>query len=176
MKITVYCSASDGCNIDFIRAAEELGRWIGANGHSLIFGASYTGLMGTVCNAALDAGAEVTGVVPDIPYISARKSTNLSNTIYTSSMAERKTVMMDLADCFIVLPGGPGTLDELSEILCLRSIGTTDKPIILYNVNGFYDGFSAFLQTMVDNGVAKSSIHSLFSLIRSTEELNSLLA
>lgn len=176
MKITVYCSASDGCNPDYIKAADELGKWIGKNGHSLIFGASYTGLMGTVCKAALAAGAEVTGVVPDIPMIAKRKSTNLTKTLYTGSMSERKTVMMDLAEAYIALPGGPGTLDELSEVLCLKSIGVIDKPIILFNVNGFYNGFSSFLQTMVVNGVAKESIHSLFRLVSSTDELSGALA
>lgn len=175
MNITVFCSSSNGCNPLFTEAANMIGTWIGKHHHTLVYGGSDSGLMGAVSVAASNAGAKIIGVEPDVPFIQERASKLLTETVLTSSMAERKTVMTNMADAFIVLPGGPGTLDELTDILCLKSIGTLPKPIVIFDVNGFYDGFVSFLNTMVSNGVAQKSIHSLYAVAQSEDDLNALL-
>jgi len=148
MKIAVYCGSGTGNRACYAQAAEELGRWIGANGHTLVYGGAAGGLMGITADAVLAEGGKVTGVVPEVELILKRMHTGITETIRTGTMAERKSVMMDLADGYVALPGGPGTLDELSDILSLQRLGL-EKPLVLVDTEGFWQPLKTMLDGMV---------------------------
>lgn len=152
MNIAVYCGSAFGSDAAHAEAARKLGRWIGENGHTLVYGGSNTGLMGETANAAMAAGGRVVGVLPDVKLIHERRHPSIAEYIYTSNMSERKQKMMELSDAFIALPGGLGTLDELSDVLCLNRLGVFRKPIALVNTHGFYEPVRQFLLNAIDCG------------------------
>lgn len=154
MKITVYCGSSAGNDEIYMSKAYELGSWIAKSGHELVFGASNTGLMGAVANGALECGGKVIGVVPDVPAIKARMHKGLTDYIFSEDMSARKKKMLDLGDAFIALPGGIGTLDEISEAICLSQLRIHTKPCVFYNINGYYDPIYQCFEKMEDSGFA----------------------
>ena len=141
MNITVYCGANPGRDPEFIRRAAELGTWIGQNGHRLVYGAGKDGMMGALSNAVLEAGGEVIGVTPDFFIIAEETHGELTELRITADLPERRQMMIDEGDAFIALPGGTGTLDE---------IGEKRRPVMLYNINGYYDDLFRFLDRMAD--------------------------
>ena len=154
MNITVYLGASEGNDPALRTAVEELGRWIGEQGHSLVYGGSKSGLMGALARAALDAGAQVVGVEPSFFIAEMLQYEDLSELIVTETMAERKTKMVELGDAFIAFPGGTGTLEEISEVMSKVSLGQLSAPCILYNLNGYYNDLRALLQRMIRAGLS----------------------
>lgn len=151
MNIAVYCGSGRGNDPAFAEAAKTLGRWMGENGHTLVYGGAGRGIMGVVSDAVLDAGGKVIGVLPKVLLIQERKHERLSEYIETDTMAERKTKMIELADAFVALPGGIGTLDEITEVMCLESLGIIDKPIVFFNAKGYYEPFRAVIGNMVSS-------------------------
>ena len=155
MNIAVYCGSSAGNNEKYIEAAKQLGKWIGESGNTLVYGGANKGLMGAVADSALDNGGKVIGVLPDVPLIQARKHTGLTECINTSSMAERKSKMIELADAFIALPGGIGTLDVITEVLSLSSLDVVSDSIILFNTEGYYEPFRTVIRNIVESGFGR---------------------
>ena len=143
MNITVYLGASVGNDPAFLPAVQELGNWIGANGHALVYGGSKSGLMGALADSVLEAGGHVTGVEPSF-FIEAE----------FQHMAERKAKMIELGDAFIAFPGGTGTLEEIAEVMSAVSLGHLDAPCILYNLGGYYNDLKALLEHMIDKGLS----------------------
>ena len=149
MNITVYCGSRFGEKSVFKDKAIELGNWIVEGGHSLVYGGGNVGLMGTVANTVLEGGAKVYGIIPEFLLDQEKGHDGLYTLEIVSSMPERKTRMINLGDVFIALPGGPGTLEEISEIISLRRLNRTEKPCILYNIEGFYEPLRKLLEEMV---------------------------
>ena len=139
MKICVFCSSSDAVGDVYRRDAAELGRLIGSAGHSLVWGGGDVGLMGAVARGAKGAGAEVVGVIPAFMNRPGVAYDHADRMIVTADMRERKAVMEDMADAFVALPGGFGTLEEISEVITLRTFGAWAKPLVLVSTSGFYD-------------------------------------
>lgn len=151
MNIAVYCGSGTGNNPDYIKAAKELGNWIGRNGHSMIYGGSNDGLMGITAEAARFYGVEVYGVVPfDIEFIKNRPQPHATKMFVEKDMPGRKTKMLELADVYVALPGGMGTLDEITEAMNLVKLGVYDKKCIMINTNGFYDPFREMIDRMIE--------------------------
>lgn len=151
MNIAVYCGALSGNDPDFVIRAKELGEWMARNGHRLIYGGGNAGMMGSVSNALLDCGGEATGVAPAFFILAEETRTDAIDLEIAESMSTRRVRMMELADAFIALPGGTGTLDEISEVMAMKRLGLLgefNKPVMLYNVNGYYDHFFEFLDDM----------------------------
>ena len=149
MNIVVYCGSGSGRDKAFLADTLELGRRIGEAGHSLVFGASDCGLMGAVSRAVSEHGGKTIGVVPnDIPFIAELCSTSLTRRVDAGSMADRKQKMIALGDAFVALPGGMGTLDEVTEIMELVKIGEK-KPVVLLNTKGIYDHLKMLLDRMI---------------------------
>ena len=151
MNITVYCGALEGADPDYVRSAYELGAWMAKNGHRLIYGAGNAGMMGAVSDGVLDNGGEAVGVTPEffVRYEATRK--DLTEVILPEDMPERRKLMIEMGDAFIALPGGIGTLDEISEVIAykrLSLLGGVNKPIIMYNVNAYYDNFFRLIDDM----------------------------
>ncbi len=150
MNIAVYCGSSSGNDPNFLKSAQTLGKWIGENGHTLVYGGASRGIMGAVADSTSKAGGKVIGVLPRIILIQERKNPNLTEGIETDTMAERKTKMIELADAFVALPGGIGTLDEITEVMTLASLGITKSPIVLFDTNGFYQPLKSVLDNIVN--------------------------
>lgn len=166
MKIAVYCGSGSGNDPLYAQAAAELGEWIGENKDTLIYGGGESGLMGEVACKVHEAGCEVVGVVPgNVDFIKNRPQPFVTELITTQNMSDRKQTMLELADVFIALPGGIGTLDEISEAITLTKIGVFDKPCIFFNRNGFYDPLKSMFDEMEKAGFwDKASMkHVLFS-------------
>jgi uncharacterized protein (TIGR00730 family) len=144
-NVTVFCGSSRRVDPAYIEAAERLGRLVGARRARLIYGGGAVGLMGIAAKAALEAGADVVGVIPRFLVEREVAMLEVTELIETTSMHERKAIMAERADAFIVLPGGLGTLDETFEILTWAQLGLHDKPIGILNVNGFFDGLLAHI-------------------------------
>ena len=149
MNIAVFCGSGSGNNKEICKEAGLLGNWIGRNDHTLIYGGGESGIMGIVAKSAKEAGAHVIGVIPsDVDFIKNRPQPYCNETIFTKDMSARKQKMMALADAFIALPGGIGTIDEISETITLTKIGVFNKKSILFNIQGFYDSFKNLLEEM----------------------------
>lgn len=143
--ICVYCGSSDQVAARYHDAATLMGHAIAARGFSLVYGGGGTGLMGAVADAALAAGASVIGVLPEQFNNNTLAHPHLSQMHVVSNMHERKALMAEIADAFIALPGGFGTLEELFEILTWAQIGLHQKPVGVLNTDGYYDGLLAFI-------------------------------
>lgn len=153
MNLTVYCGANFGKDPEFARRARELGRWMAQNGHRLVYGAGDVGMMGAVSNAVLDNGGEVLGVTPDFFVLAEETHEDLTELRITADLSERRAIMIEEGDAFLALPGGTGTLDEISEVMSLTRLGLLGdkkRPVMLYNINGYYDHFFRFLDRIAE--------------------------
>ena len=154
MNITVYLGAFGGSDPAFAAAVDELGTWIGENGHSLVYGGSETGLMGRLALSALAAGAEVTGVEPRFFVEQEVQCDQLTRLIVTEDMPQRKAKMIELGQAFIAMPGGTGTLEEITEVISKLSLRQLNAPCILYDLNGYYQPLHQLLQQMIAMGLS----------------------
>lgn len=143
MKIAVYCSAKDSISEEYKLLGDELGRWLAETGHSLVYGGATGGLMSRVSEAfrlaKTSAEQQIIGVIPHRIIAAGRKADHCDEMMEVENMAERKRTMRDVADCFIVLPGSYGTLDELFDVVASGTVGEHKKPLYILNYKGFYD-------------------------------------
>jgi uncharacterized protein (TIGR00730 family) len=145
--VCVYCGSSPGTEPAFIAAAEKLGKTLAENGVRLVYGGGSTGLMGAVSRGVLEHGGEATGIIPE--FLTRReRATQGHEMIVTRDMHERKSKMFEAADAFVALPGGIGTLEELVEQLTWAQLGRHKKPILIANINGYWDPLLALLAHM----------------------------
>ncbi|HVH07503.1 MAG TPA: TIGR00730 family Rossman fold protein [Myxococcota bacterium] len=148
-RVCVFAGSSPGASSGYAGVAAALAKELAARGLALVYGGARVGLMGTLADAALAAGAHVTGVIPESLVALEVAHESLPDLRIVASMHERKQVMADLADAFIALPGGLGTLEELFEILTWAQLGMHAKPCGILNVDGYYDALLAFLDRAV---------------------------
>lgn len=148
-SICVYCGSRPGDLPIYAELAAATGRWIGSHGGQLVYGGGRSGLMGVVADATLSAGGRVVGIIPAalVKLEAAHQACTELHVVET--MHERKRMMAEHADVFVALPGGIGTFEELFEVWTWRQLGYHDKPIGLFNVNGYYDGLLHFLRKAV---------------------------
>ncbi|MCL4114571.1 UNVERIFIED_CONTAM: hypothetical protein GTU68_050346 [Idotea baltica] len=172
-RITVFCGSSLGTDSIFEINAKLLGQKLAKENIGLVYGGANIGLMGAVANGALSEGGLVTGVLPKFLKSKEIAHKGLTELIIVDSMHERKTIMNELSDGVIALPGGFGTIEELFEMLTWSQLGLHKKPIGILNVNGFYDDLINLLNTMVDKGFLKE-INSRMVLV--SDSVDSLLA
>jgi uncharacterized protein (TIGR00730 family) len=148
-RVCVFCASSPGARGSYSTAAEAVGAVLARHGVGLVYGGGAVGLMGTLADAALAAGGEVTGVIPASLVAREVGHRGLSDLRVVASMHERKALMEELADGFVALPGGSGTLDELMEIVTWAQLGLHRKPIGLLDVDGYFEHLTAFLDHAV---------------------------
>jgi uncharacterized protein (TIGR00730 family) len=151
-RVCVFTGSSLGADPAYAAAAEELARAAGVAGLGLVYGGASVGLMGVLADAALDAGLEVTGVIPQALLDREIAHPRLRDLRVVGSMHERKALMAELSDAFVALPGGAGTLEELFEVYTWSQLGLHAKPCALLNVRGYYDGLAGFLDHAVSEG------------------------
>jgi uncharacterized protein (TIGR00730 family) len=151
-RIAVFCGARTGHDPTYAEVARETARAIVGAGYGLVYGGGRVGLMGILADAALEAGGEVIGVIPDALAFAEVAHQGLSQLHVVTTMHERKALISDLSDAFIAIPGGIGTMDEFCEVLTWSQLGIQNKPVGLLNYNGFYDPLLALFDKMVDEG------------------------
>jgi uncharacterized protein (TIGR00730 family) len=170
-RICIYCGSSFGNDPRFREAAEALGTRCAQRGLGVVYGGGSVGLMGTVADAALAAGGEVIGVIPRKLIDLEKEHRGLTQLIEVETMHERKRHMMDLADAFVALPGGYGTLEELFETLAWLQLGYHSKPMGLINVAGYYDGMLNFLDHMEKSALLKPQNRALLLVTDSADHM-----
>jgi uncharacterized protein (TIGR00730 family) len=155
-RVCVFTGSNSGARAEYGAAAGELGRVLAGRGIGIVYGGARVGLMGTLADSALAAGGDVVGVIPAALVAKEVAHTGLTDLRVVESMHERKALMSDLADAFIALPGGWGTLEEFFEVLTWAQLGLHRKPCGLLNVHGYFDGLLAFLSHTIDEGFVRS--------------------
>jgi uncharacterized protein (TIGR00730 family) len=149
-RICVFCGASPGARPEYAQETAELARLLVADGVGVVYGGSGVGLMGALADAVLAEGGEIIGVIPAALVDRELAHRDVTDMRVVGSMHERKALMADLADAFIALPGGIGTLEELFEVYTWAQLGLHRKPCALLNVEGYYDGIASFLGHAVE--------------------------
>jgi len=170
MKICVF-GASMPVDESYEEAVRDLGRKLGENGHTLVFGGYSRSLMKAIADGFADAGAEIIGVVPDFFEGSLVKHEGCTQVIHTRELSDRKEEMIRASDAFIAVPGGTGTLDELFEVLAMKQTGRLKAPVVLFNVNGYWDALTAMLGEMKAKGFISYEIKDLFYCTNRADEI-----
>jgi uncharacterized protein (TIGR00730 family) len=160
-RVCVYCASSPGHDPAIQAATRALGQLLAAEGLGLVYGGGSGGLMGLVADAVMQAGGTVTGVIPRGLFPREIPHRGLTELVEVDSMHQRKTKMFELADAFVALPGGFGTLEELAEVTTWAQLGIHQKPIGVLNVSGYYDSLLAFLDRGVREGLLRADNRAL---------------
>ena len=175
MNITVYLGANAGNDPALAQATAELGRWIGAGGNTLVYGGSASGLMGVLAKSALTAGGKAIGVEPQFFIDEGYEFDGLTELIVTRDMSERKAKMIELGEAFIALPGGTGTLEEITEVMSKVSLRHLSAPCILYDLNGYYEPLRALLRRMIDAGLSSEERQRGIYFAANLDEIRAIL-
>jgi uncharacterized protein (TIGR00730 family) len=160
-RISVFCGSSPGASTIYTDEAEQLGTQLAKEGITLVYGGARVGIMGTVANAALQAGGDVIGVIPKMLMTREIAHTELTELIVVNTMHERKAKMEELSDGFIALPGGPGTMEEFFEVYTWAQLGEHQKPIGMLNSNNYYDKLLTFFDHMIEEQFLKPEYQSM---------------
>ncbi|MCX8501864.1 MAG: TIGR00730 family Rossman fold protein [Alphaproteobacteria bacterium] len=152
MNITVYCGGSAGVSQHYLAAASELGRLLARAGVTLVYGGASSGMMGALAKAALAEGGKVVGVYPEFMRLHEPLLAGITETIIVATMAERKAKLAELADGFMILPGGIGTMEEFFEIYSARKLGLHQKPIVIVNTKAYWNPLLDLLDQIADHG------------------------
>lgn len=173
MKICVFGAASAHIDEAYIIKVEELGERLAKRGHSLVFGAGATGLMGAAARGVSRGGGKVHGVIPKFFRDEGVEAIfeKCDEITYTENMAERKRVMEDEADAFIIAPGGIGTFEEFFEVLTLKQLGRHDKPLAVFNIDGYYDDLERFMQNVTERKFITFRCYEMYSYFDSADEI-----
>ena len=173
MKICVFGAASPKIDKVYIEQVEELGREMVKRGHSLVFGGGGNGLMGAAARGVMTEGGYIEGVIPSFFENEEIEAVfeHCDMVFETKTMRERKQLMEDMSAAFIIVPGGIGTFEEFFEIMTLRQLCRHNKPIALYNIEGYYNELNAMMQAAVEKGFVRSAVDALYKTTDNLEEL-----
>ena len=174
-NVCVFGASSANIDARYADDARELGRCLAENGWRCVNGGGSVGLMGAVTDGTLDAGGEVTGVIPKFMVDNGWCYDRLEDVVVTADMHQRKQIMSEMADAVIALPGGVGTLEELLETLTWRQLGLVKTPIIILNSLGYYDNLLSMLSHAIDEGFMKQSHARLWQVATTPEQAIALL-
>lgn len=172
MNICLFGAASALIDTDYMKAVEELGEMMAKKGHTMIYGAGATGLMGAAARGMSKVqGRKIVGIAPRFFDTEGILYKQCSEMIYTETMRERKSLMEEKADAFIMVPGGVGTLEEFFEVLTLNQLGQMHKPIAVYNINGYFNDLYELLEHVVKAHFAEEDILRMLTMYESAEEM-----
>lgn len=170
-SVAVFCGASNNVPQHYIDEARRIGHKIAENGLKMIYGGGNCGLMGATANACLEKKGYVIGVFPTVLQGMEAEHTGLSEHYTLGTMHARKQLMFDKSDAFIILPGGFGTMDETFEVITWRQLHMHDKPIILYNYNGYWDKWEAMTEHFYAEGFASMRTRMMYEYAQDIDEL-----
>lgn len=169
-RICVFSASSTKVDKAYFEAADDLGRLMAEKGIGLVNGAGRIGLMRACADGVLNAGGKVTGVIPQFMVEQGWQYDGLSEMIVTETMHERKQKMSEISDAVIALPGGCGTLEELLEVITWKQLGLYMKPVVILNINGFYDPLLAMLQKAIDENFMREQHSSIWKVAQTPKE------
>ena len=175
-SLCVYCGSARGRSPRYVAAAKELGEALAARQIKLVYGGARIGMMGEVADAVMKNGGEVVGVIPEHLQTSEVGHSGITELKVVDSMHTRKKLMFDLSDAFAVLPGGYGTLDELFEIITWRMLKLHDKPVVVLNIDGYWDPLQKLIDHLIDDGFARPDSRQYFSVVNSVGRMFDLIA
>jgi len=175
MNIAVFCSANERIDPDYFRMTEALGAWMGRNGHTLVYGGCAMGLMECVAKAVKTNGGTTVGVVPSVIEEGGRVSDYVDVRVMCDNLSDRKDLMLAKCDVVVALPGGIGTLDEVFTVAAAHTIGYHRKPVILYNMKGFWDSLIALLDDLQARGMIRGSWRDYIRVASTPEEVMNCL-
>ncbi|MCD8021360.1 MAG: TIGR00730 family Rossman fold protein [Clostridiales bacterium] len=170
LSICVYGAASSKIDSVFITESEKLGEEIALRNHNLVYGGGASGVMGACARGATRFGGTIIGVVPEFIDNFEKINENCTQLIRTKTMGERKEVMEEMADAFIIAPGGIGTFDEFFQILTLTELERKKAPIVLYNVSGYYDNLIQFIHSCIEKKFIKERSGEIFHITSSPKQ------
>lgn len=175
-NVAVYCGASLGNHSSYEEITKKLGAWIVKNNYNLVYGGGAAGLMGVIADSVLENGGEVTGIITE--FLTKREAAHESITdlIIVETMSVRKKKMADLADVFIALPGGPGTLEEITEVISWGILNRHDKPCILFNHDNYFEHLKKFYAHMVEEGYMAEDAYKKILFSTSFEDIENFIA
>ena len=173
--LCVYCSSSTKIDPKYYEAGERLGREMVAHGWGLVYGGGNIGLMGVVARSVKEAGGTVVGVIPDFMQVRELAYVEATELVVVATMRERKRIMAERADAFLTLPGGIGTLEEMTEIMSERYLNLTGKPLVLFNQDGFYDDLLKFFERMVAEKFKSAGLAELLAVAATLKDVWPLL-
>lgn len=171
MNICLYGASSTELDKSFITATEQLGEKLGLKGHNLVYGGGANGLMGAAARGVRKGGGKVIGVAPSFFQVDGVLFEDCAEFIYTETMRERKQIMERRAEAFVMVPGGIGTFDEFFEIITLKQLGQHNKPVAIFNINGYYDSLVAMLENAVKYKFMTDSSRDLAPVFEDAESL-----
>jgi uncharacterized protein (TIGR00730 family) len=174
-SLCVYCGSARGRSPRYTAAARELGEAMAARRIRLVYGGARIGMMGEIADAVMKNGGAVIGVIPEHLQTTEVGHSGITELKVVESMHVRKKLMFDLSDGFAVLPGGYGTLDEMFEIITWRMLKLHDKPIVVLNIDGYWDRFQALIDHLIDEGYARADSRQYFSVVNSVGRMFDLL-
>ena len=174
-SVCVYCASSTKIDEAYFEAAKQLGELLAEKNIRIINGAGCHGLMAAVSDSALEAGGKVTGVIPHFMVEQGWNHTGLTQTIETETMHERKNLMAEMSDAVITLPGGCGTLEELLEIITWKQLGLYLKPIVILNINGYFNSLIEMLEKAIEQNFMRPEHEKLWEMANTPEEAVELL-
>ncbi len=169
--VCVFCGSRDGINPNFVNASIALGQECAQRDIRVVYGGAGVGMMGAVAKAALDEGGAVTGIVPKFLTEMEPQLDGLTDVRLTETMHERKILMYKMSDAFVIMPGGIGTLDETMEILTWRQLQVHDKPVIIANLEGYWDPFLDLMEHVIGEGYAGENVRDLYRTVSTVEEI-----
>jgi len=170
-SVCVYCASSRETPDELLHLADEVGRLLAARGIRLVYGGAGVGMMGAVANGCLGAGGEVLGVIPEALKLREVVHHNLTELLVTADMSQRKMAMFDASDAFVALPGGVGTLEELTEIISWKNLGVHRRPIIILNHKRFFDPLLAQYAEAQRRGVMAHGVEQAWSVVGAPREM-----
>lgn len=171
MKLCIYGASSNAIDKSFLTAGEQLGQSIASGGHTVVFGGGAAGLMGAVARGAHYKNGEIIGICPSFFNVDGALFEHCTEMIYTETMRERKQLLEEMSDAFIITPGGIGTFDEFFEIYTLRQLGVHKKPIAIFNTNGYYDSLIDMLNNAIDKSFMPNTNMDLLFISDNPQEI-----
>lgn len=174
-SIAVYCASSSLVEDIYKNAAKETGAFLASQGHNIVYGGGHVGLMGIMADASLAGGAKVTGVITEQLMDLEVAHHGLTELHVTKTMQQRQNMMAELSDGFVILPGGLGTLAEFFEVLTWKQLGLHTKPIVILNVNGYWDGLHSMIGQAFETKFLRQNPHSLYQITQDYAEMNDFL-
>ncbi len=171
MNICIYGASSEEIDKSYLESAERLGAKLARKGHGLVFGGGATGIMGASARGFASEGGYILGISPKLFDVDGVLYNGCTDFIYTETMSERKMLLAEKSDCYIAAPGGIGTFDEFFEILTLKQLGRHNKPIVLYNINGYYDAIAALMDNACKGKFLTEETIKLYRIISDDDEL-----
>jgi len=175
-SLTIYCSSSEKLTSDYYNLSDELGVYLAKKSIKIIYGGGKSGMMGKISKSSYSSGGKVIGIIPKFLAKETTINTNITKTIIVKDMSERKKKLFQMGDSFLILPGGPGTIEEATEIISWKFLGIHSKEIIIFNFNKYWDPFIKMYSNSNNKKFGNINLQNITKHIRTIQEFKKLLS